>query len=173
MVSSEQLSHEAHAVYRMASVNVQLLFKLLLTGCVSGGKEALPIISYCVENIESLFLPPLVTLEPAAESLVVCPGDTANYVCTDEGNIVINWQICCRNISSDSCSTETTETLTASMKNFHNNRTYCGVLFTYDYAQGVSDMNITIPLAANTALLEITCHFTISRRVLRVAGEVE
>ena len=140
----------------------------------------LPISYVCMYSNKIISLssfPPPVTLQPAAESLVVCPGGTANYVCTDECTTAISWTICCHSISSDSCSPESpesiTETLTASIGNFHNNRTHCGVLFTYDYAQGVSNMNITIPLAANTALLEITCHFTISRRVLRVAGEME
>ena len=122
--------------------------------------------------INLAFLSPPVTLEPAAESLVVCPGGTANYVCTDESAVVaINWQICCRRILSDSCSPETQESITA--RNLRNNRTHCGILFTYGYAQGVSSMNITIPLTGNTTLLEITCHINIRRRVLRVAGEMK
>ena len=152
----------------MASVNLQLLFKLLF-GCVSGGKEALPI-SHCVENIETLFLPSIiVTLEPAAESLVVCPGDTANYVCTEEGSIGIDWQVCCRSSPMDFCLPETI----AATRSQPMNTTICGILFTFDFVQGTSHFNITIPLHS-TALLDIQCQNNQSR-VLQVisTGEID
>ena len=113
----------------------------------------------------------IVTIEPVDERLLVCPGDTTNYVCTDEGQLAVTWSVICYENSTSSRNSEDLPHSIGVTRSTPQNSTYCGILFAYNFVQGVSDLNVTIPLSRGIVQLRISCQLSQSK-TLQVKGEL-
>ena len=105
-------------------------------------------------------------LQPVNESTSVCPGHTAQHVCSVDGTS-INWKVRCiclpTSRSLNCSSTERPQTLSASSNMNKNGIIRCGQDFNVSYnfirinGAGVSDLNITVPHHYQPLGLQVTC----------------
>lgn len=122
-----------------------------------------------------------IILPSATERQAVCPGKTANYVCTNQVNgIGIRWRVFCRTSATETaCASTHGNDLPESLDTTRSEpRTIniCGsggstfFSFTYNFLQGVSNLSVTVPQTSDVNHIEIGCESTC--RYLYYAGKI-
>ena len=159
------------------------VFSLLLVTLINSSRKCLA--SKCYSHIleqynPGLFKDDIITPELAlALRSAVCPGDTINYVCTDEeADGVVSWSVWCLSDSSQTCNEGVPDSLDA-ITNFQSGTHHdCSTegtatfAFTpyYITATQTSNLTITVP-QESTKIVGITCDSLPEYcRYLKVAG---
>ena len=107
---------------------------------------------------------------------VACPGDTVSYVCCadDVESVLITWRIFCHASTCELSCQSNVESLDISSGTSGSASVcepiYDDVLVMYNFIDGVSNLNITIPQPTMIRYLGVECE---SRcRQLNVAGKI-
>ena len=107
---------------------------------------------------------------------VACPGDTVSYVCSadDVESVFIIWRISCHASTSELSCQSNVESLDISAGTSESTSvcepTYDDVLGMYDFIDGVSNLNITLPQPTMIRHLGVECGSDC--RQLTVAGKI-